>query len=276
MIIDGRKIRNEILDGVREGVVALPFQPVFCDVLVGNDPVLMQYIRMKAKTAESVGIAFHHAEFPETITTAELISEIKALNDIPHMCGIILQLPIPSHLDKKSILDAIDTHLDVDCLGTEASQNFFSDKGNEIGYPTALACIAVLDSLGIDLTYKKFVVLGQGELVGRPTAHLLRSRGYDIEIIGRTTEGRENMLKNADVIISGIGQGKFITGDMVKEGSIIIDAGTSESTGGVVGDVDIESVSKVSEYVSPVPGGVGPVTVAMLLKNVLTVAQKKI
>ncbi len=112
--------------------------------------------------------------------------------------------------------------------------------------------------------------------MGKPTAHLLRSRGYDIETIGRATEEKDSLLKNADVIISGIGQGKFITGDMIQVGSIIIDAGTSESTGGVVGDVDIESVSKVAGYVSPVPGGVGPVTVAMLLKNVLKVAQKKI
>jgi methylenetetrahydrofolate dehydrogenase (NADP+)/methenyltetrahydrofolate cyclohydrolase len=274
MLIDGRKIRDEILEEVRQGVATLPFQPVFCDILVGNDPVLAQYIRMKAKTAESVGIAFYHAEFSETITTEMLVSEIKKINTVPHMCGIILQLPIPEHLDKKSILDAIDTSLDVDCLGTSASDAFFSRR-NEIGYPTALACMAVLDSLHIDLAHKKFVVLGQGELVGKPTAHLLRARGYAVETIVRTTENKEALLKNADVIISGIGQGKFLTGDMVKEGSIIIDAGTSESTGGVVGDVDIESVSKIAGYVSPVPGGVGPVTVAMLLKNVLAVAKNK-
>jgi methylenetetrahydrofolate dehydrogenase (NADP+)/methenyltetrahydrofolate cyclohydrolase len=273
-IINGRQIRNEILEKVKEGVTNLSFQPVFCDVLVGSDPVSKQYIDMKAKTAESVGIHFHHAEFPESITTDELVGEIKKLNNVPNMCGLIVQLPLPPHLDKEKILNAIDQHIDVDCLGSEAS-NVFYNTDISIGYPTAMACMAIIDSIDYDLNNKNIVVMGQGELVGRPVTHLLRIRGLQVDTITRKTENKEELLKNADVIISGTGQGKYLTGDMIKEGVLIVDAGTSESTGGIVGDVDTDSVLGVASYVSPVPGGVGPVTVSMLLNNVLTVAKQK-
>lgn len=272
-IIDGRKLSKEILEKVKNEVRKLNFQPVFCDVLVGDDPVSAQYVQMKMKTAEKVGIHFHRANFKSNITTEELIKEIKVLNKIPNMCGIIIQLPLPESLDKRVVLDSIDSHLDVDCLGAAASQEFYS--GNvDIGFPTALACMALLDSLKIDLQNKKIVVLGQGMLVGKPVTALLKFRNLSPEIITSQTLNKKDLIKEADVVISGIGQGKYITGDMIKTGAILIDAGTSESEGGIVGDIDIESVQNVAGYVSPVPGGVGPVTVAMLLNNVLKVAQK--
>lgn len=279
IIIDGKKLGREILGEVKDAVARLPFQPVFTDVLVGDDPSSVQYVGMKARKAESVGIKFHNASFPATITTPELIEEIKKLNKVPSMCGIIVQLPLPEHLDRRAVLDAIDPHLDVDCLGTSASTEFYNGN-TSLGFPTALACIAILDSLNLDLkdprqdgASKKIVVLGQGELVGKPVFALLNFRGLNPAAVTRKTENKEQILKEADVIISGIGHGKHITGEMVKEGVVLIDAGTSESNGAIVGDIDLESVKEVASYISPVPGGVGPVTVAMLLKNVLTVAQ---
>ena len=273
ILIDGKKLRDEILTKVKTEVARLPFQPVFCDVLVGNDPASAQYVRMKAKTAESVGIKFHNASFPETIKTEELVEEIIKINKIPHMCGIIVQLPLPEGLDKRKILDAIDSRLDVDCLGTEASKEFYG--GNiSLGFPTALSCMALLDSVDIDLKNKNIVVLGYGDLVGKPVEALLKFRGLSPVVITRKTENKEELIKNTDVIISGMGHGKFITGDMIKEGVVLIDAGTSESNSGIVGDVDLESVKSVAGFVSPVPGGVGPATVAMLLNNVLSVAKK--
>lgn len=273
-IIDGKKIRDNILENVKKGVADLPFQPVFCDVLVGSDPVSAQYVRMKGRTAESVGIHFHNADFKEDITTEELIAEIQKINNIPNMCGLIVQLPLPAHLDKKRILDSIPANIDVDCLGQEASTVFYNSS-IDIGYPTALSCVHILDSLNLNLTDKKIVVVGQGQLVGMPVAHLLKIRGLSVDIAVRHTENKDDLLKNADIIISGTGAGKLITGDKVKEGVVIIDAGTSESNGSIVGDVDLESVQGIASYVSPVPGGVGPVTVAILLQNVLKVAQKK-
>ncbi len=274
-IINGRKLRDDILAQIKKEVALLPFVPVFCDVLVGEDPSSIQYVKMKAKTAEAVGIKFHNASFPSEITTEELIKEIKNLNNFPHMCGIIVQLPLPAQIDRQAVLDAIDAYLDVDCLGTLASEKFYSGlTAGEGGFPTALACMALLDSLNLDLNRKNIVVLGQGALVGKPVAALLKFRNLNPKIITSKTENAKELIKAADVIISGIGKGKYITGDMIKIGAVLIDAGTSEDSGAIVGDVDSESVQGVAGYLSPVPGGVGPVTVALLLNNVLTVAKK--
>ena len=128
-IIDGRKISREILDTVKEGVFSLSFTPIFCDILVGNDLSSMQYVKMKAKVAESVGIKFRTAEFKEDITTDALIEEIENLNRVPTMCGVIIQLPLPSHIDKRKVLDAITPSLDVDCLGSINSENFYNNEG---------------------------------------------------------------------------------------------------------------------------------------------------
>lgn len=274
IIIDGKKLSLEILKKIKAEVASLPFVPVFCDVLVGDDPASLQYVGMKARQAEKVGIHFHPANFPTTITTSELIEEIKKLNEIENMCGIIVQLPLLEHLDKRSVLDAIDPKLDVDCLGTIASEKFYSGwNALEIGFPTALACIQLLDSLKLNLSDKKIIVLGQGMLVGKPVVALLRFCGLNPDIITSKTENKTELIKNADIIISGMGKAKYIRGDMIKEGVVLIDAGTSEDGGGIVGDVDLESVKNIAGFVSPVPGGVGPVTVAMLLQNVLTVAK---
>ncbi len=274
-IIDGRKLREEILSKIKKEVALLSFVPIFCDVLVGNDPGSMQYVKMKAKTAESVGIKFHSADFLESITTDELVKQIQILNQIPDMCGIIVQLPLPEHIDKQSVFDSIDPKLDVDCLGKVASDRFYSGDIS-IGFPTALSCMSLLDSVGLDLKDKNIAVLGQGMLVGKPVAALLNFRNISPVLVRSKTENKEKIIKEADVVISGMGHGKYLTGDMIKQGVVLIDAGTSESSGGIVGDVDLESVKSVAGYVSPVPGGVGPVTVAMLLNNVLTVAKRRI
>ncbi len=273
-IIDGRKIRDELLQEIKTEVEKLPFVPVFCDILVGDDPVSASYVRIKAKTAESVGIKFRTAEFPSGVTTEELIAEIEALNRVPHMCGIIIQLPLPSHIDTPRVLDAIDPSLDVDCLGSRAQALFYRNTPI-FSFPTACACMYILDKNIADFSDKKIVVLGQGMLVGRPMEHLLRSRGLDVNVITQSTEQKVEILHEADIIISAIGKANFITYDMIHEGVCIIDAGTSEDNGTVVGDVDGESVNGVAGMITPSPGGVGPVTVAMLLSNVLLSAQKK-
>jgi len=283
-IIDGRKLRGEILAKVKEEVAKLPFTPVFCDVLVGNDPASLQYVEMKARTAEMVGIHFHRAHFPASITTEELIKEIEVLNKMPNMCGIIVQLPLPLLINKKAILNSIDPRLDVDCLGALASNKFYNnyDKDVDLAYPTALACMALLDSVNLDMKRKIVAVLGQGELVGKPVSALLKYRGLNYLVIDSKTENKEYLLKQADVVISGIGKAKYITANMIKLGVVLIDAGTSEELGvpqgvkrSISGDVDSESVKNIASYLSPVPGGVGPVTVAMLLQNVLKVAKNR-
>ncbi|MBK5215869.1 MAG: bifunctional 5,10-methylenetetrahydrofolate dehydrogenase/5,10-methenyltetrahydrofolate cyclohydrolase [Candidatus Pacebacteria bacterium] len=274
-IIDGRKIKDEIIKEIKEGVLSLPFTPIFCDILVGSDPVSASYVRIKSKIAALAEIKFRTVEFKDQATTEEIIEEIENLNRVPHMCGIIIQLPLPGHIDKRTVLDAIKPSLDVDCLGTINSESFYKNDG-EIGYPTALACMRILDSLNLDLTNKKILVLGQGSLVGLPVTHLLRSKGLEVETADIKTTNTEELIKNADVIISAIGRAKYIKDYMIKKDVILIDAGTSEDNGAVVGDVDLDSVMNIASFVSPTPGGVGPVTVAMLLQNVLQVAKDKI
>jgi len=273
-IIDGRKIKEEILIDLKSKVEVLPFPPIFCDILVGDDAVSASYVRIKGKAAEGVGIKFKTVNLPKDIGTEEIVEEIENLNRVPHMCGIIVQLPLPSHIDTQTVLDTIDPKLDVDCLGKYNSEKFYDDSGS-IGYPTALACMKLLDSLNLDLKNKNIVVLGRGKLVGLPVTHLLERRGFKVNVIHSQTENSSEIISNADVIISAIGRGRYITGVMIKEGVVIIDAGTSEENGAVVGDVDFESVNSIASFISPTPGGVGPVTVAMLLENVYKVALNK-
>lgn len=274
MILDGKKIAAEILEKVKSEVSKLSFQPVFCDVLVGDDPASQQYVRMKGKTAEKVGIKFRNAEYPASIGTQELIAEIKKIGQEPNICGLIVQLPLPQSIDKQAVLDAIDPKIDVDCTGQVNTDLFYEGKAY-VEFPTAAAVMASLDSTGVDFLKKKFLVMGFGQLVGRPVSFLLKQRGFEVGVARSKTENAEQLLKQADVIVSAVGKPKLITGEKIKAGAIVIDAGTSESQGGIVGDVDFESIKDVASFVSPVPGGVGPVTVAKLLSNVLKVAKSR-
>lgn len=272
--IDGKQLSKKILEQVKAEVELLPFQPVFCDVLVGDDPVSEQYVRMKERRARNVGIAVEEARFPENITTEELVQNIKILNAREHICGLIVQLPLPNHIDTQSVLDAIDPAIDVDILGKVSSEQFYLGEKTLI-FPTARAVLHILNIINIDLSNKHILIMGEGKLVGKPVAYLLRQRGFAVSTITRDTQHPEIIMQQADVIISATGHDGLVTGEKVKQGVMIIDAGTSESHGGIVGDVDLNSVSEKATMVSPTPGGVGPVTVAMLLDNVVQVAKKK-
>lgn len=272
MIIDGRKIRDDIFENISRESSSLTRRGIFCDVLVGDNPVSTQYAEMKKKMAERAGFDAMIANFPETLSTGDLVVGIKKLNSIENICGIIVQLPLPEHIDKKSVLDAIDPELDVDCLGSENLNLFYSNKG--VFYPpTALAILKILEEIPVSLKSLEILVLGQGDLVGKPVSFLLENKGYSIKRADINTQNTSELLKTADVIISAIGKPRFISYDMIKKGVVLIDAGTAEENGKIYGDVDIDSVSKSASFVSPVPGGVGPVTVAMLLSNILKSAK---
>jgi methylenetetrahydrofolate dehydrogenase (NADP+)/methenyltetrahydrofolate cyclohydrolase len=272
-IIDGNEVARKISDEIKREVAALDFKPVFCDVLVGEDAASRQYVDMKAKAALNLGFEFRPANYAPGIATAQLIAEIKKISQEPNMCGMIVQLPLPGSLDRQAVLDAIDPKIDVDCTGKINSELFYSGKANMV-FPTAAAIMELLDGTKADFNNKKFLVIGFGQLVGRPINFLLKQRGFNVEVADSRTENILPLMKNADVIISAAGKANLITGDKIKPGCIIIDAGTSELDGGIVGDVDLESVKNIAGMVSPVPGGVGPVTVAKLLYNVLRVAKE--
>jgi methylenetetrahydrofolate dehydrogenase (NADP+)/methenyltetrahydrofolate cyclohydrolase len=273
-IIDGRKIANEILNHLKTQVLQLTFRPLFCDVLVGADPVSESYVKIKGRAAKSIGLDFKVFKFSETILENDLIAEIKKINQLPNICGLIIQLPLPDSLNRDKVLNAIDENLDVDAVGSQNNQLFYENNPKFI-LPTAAAVMQILENLKINLEKLSFLVIGQGELVGKPVAHLLKYRGYKVLVADKNTENLSQLLKSADVIISATGRANLFGGKNIKPGAIIIDAGSSEQNGSIAGDVDFSSLKNFEGQITPVPGGVGPVTVVMLLNNVLTVALNK-
>ncbi|MFA5990657.1 MAG: bifunctional 5,10-methylenetetrahydrofolate dehydrogenase/5,10-methenyltetrahydrofolate cyclohydrolase [Candidatus Doudnabacteria bacterium] len=275
VVIDGKKIAAEILQQLSNQVTALPFVPVFCDILVGKDPASVQYVKMKAEAAEKIGMKFLNANFLADITTEQLVQEIKVINLTKNLCGLIIQLPLPGHINKTMVLNAIDPEIDVDCTGEINSQLFYSGKAY-LQFPTAKAIMKILDLSGVNLTTKNTLIMGFGQLVGRPVSFLFQQRNWPHTVARSKTENVDRLLSEADVIVSAVGKPKLITGEKTKPGCIVVDAGTSESnSGGLVGDVDFASVKDRASLVSPVPGGVGPITVACLLENVYSVAKMK-
>lgn len=274
MIIDGKKIAQQILEELRPRIAALPIKPLFCDVVVGSDPVQLSYVHIKGKMAESIGCTFSLEQHNIDTSTAALMSRIQYLNSLPSIAGLIVQLPLPGTIDTIAVLNAVSPEIDVDCLTAVNSKAFYAAQAH-LTPPTAAAVMTLLDSLNAPLADKQFVVVGQGTLVGKPVAALLAARGYTCAVADKETTNLEELLAHADVIITGAGQPGLITGQHIQAGAIVIDAGTSESDGGISGDVDFDSAAAKASFITPVPGGVGPVTVAELLRNVVVVAEKK-
>jgi len=275
MIIDGKKIANRILHELKPRLAQIPFQPILCDVLVGSDPVSLSYVKVKERQSKKIGVDFHLIQLPENSSTEDVVTAIKAEQQNENLCGLIVQLPLPDAIDSSAVLAAISQAVDVDVINPESSRWFYRSRG-VLTPPTAGAILEILQSLDIDLEKQNILVIGQGELVGKPVTHLLKHNGYNVTIADRSTENLFKLTKSAEVIVSGTGQGGLVTGDMIKPGAIVIDAGTSESGAGIVGDIEQESVEKVAAVLSPVPGGVGPVTVAKLLENVVLVAERRL
>jgi len=272
-IVDGKILAEQILLGLKTELRRLPFQPVFCDVLVGEDPVARSYVNIKGRRAEEIGLDFQLLEVPASISTDELIQRLQEVQNRPYLSGLIVQMPLPAGLDTRRILDAIIPRVDVDCLGSRNSERFYSGRPRLIP-PTASAVMEILKLLKLDSTKKKILIIGKGELVGRPVAFLLKQQGLNVITADNLTQNLPSLALTADVIISGTGQPGLITGDYIKLGAVIIDCGTAESAGSIVGDVDLGSVAAKASFVSPVPGGVGPVTVACLLANVVAIAKE--
>lgn len=275
-IINGRGIAAQLFFDITREVARLPFKPVLCDVVVGNDPVSLSYVNIKGKRAKECGMEFSLVQLPETSTEEEIIGTIKQQQENKNLCGLIVQLPLPANLDANRILEQISLEIDVDAINPQAAN---SSQAQNLVPPTAGAILHILNSLPSDivpdLSKEKFVVLGQGDLVGKPVTENLQALGYEVETILADTPNRAEILKSATVIISGVGKAGILNGDEVGENVVVIDAGTSESGGSIAGDVDFATVAPKARMITPSPGGVGPITVAKLLENVLKVAQSR-
>lgn len=267
-IIDGKKISEKILSELKLEIGQLSFKPKLIDVFIGRDPVIESYVKLKAKRAMETGINFEICNYPDSISTRELGHEIDGLNNKPNLCGLIVQLPVPEQIDRQAVLDRIKPELDVDVITSANLGKLLT--GTHFYMPaTAASVMRIIDELEIELKGKKVLVIGAGALVGKPVSLLMLQRGVTLIVANADTENLAELCSQSDIIVSGTGTPGLIKGSMVKDGTLIIDAGTSESKGVIKGDVDAESMLSRNVTITPVPGGVGPLTIAMLLGNVV-------
>lgn len=266
ILVDGKAIAARILDKVRSEVVASKKKLRLGAVVVGDDAVTRHFVVEKRRVAESVGIDVRVYPFPETVGANELRARIVEIVHEPHNTGVIVQLPLPPHLPRQHILNAVTPEKDVDMLSARAVGNF--TVGKELLVPPVVGAIQEIAAThGVTFVGKNVVVVGAGPLVGRPVVLWLLRSGVTFSVMSTSTPDHASFLRSADIIISGIGKPRFITGAMVKTGVAAFDAGTAESEGKIAGDFDYDSVALKCSLITPVPGGIGPLTVAVLLRN---------
>jgi 5,10-methylene-tetrahydrofolate dehydrogenase/methenyl tetrahydrofolate cyclohydrolase len=285
MLIDGKQIAENLRAQVGEKVAELKsshgITPGLATVLVGDDPASHAYVRMKRKACAELGIESFHHELPADTPQADVEKLVRDLNADPNVHGILVQLPLPGHIDEKQVLDLISISKDVDGFHP-MNIGMLAMKGRE---PHFIPCtphgvIVMLREAGVDLNGKSAVVLGRSNIVGIPVALLLMHANATVTIAHSRTQNLQEVCKSADVLIAAVGRAEMVTGEWVKPGAVVIDVGinrvddASKKSGyRLVGDVHTESVAEVASAVSPVPGGVGPMTIAMLMSNTLTSAQ---
>lgn len=271
-IIDGKAISAEIKEELKEKVAEYKKQGVeitLAVVKVGNDPASAVYVRNKEKACEYVGITSRTLALPEETTEEELLKVVNDLNEDKAVNGILVQLPLPKHIDESKVLLAIDSNKDVDGFHPVNVGKMV------IGEKTFLPCtpagiIEMLKRTDVEISGKECVVIGRSNIVGKPMSMLMLKENATVTIAHSRTKDLKEVTKRADILIAAIGKAKFVTADYVKEGAVIIDVGMDrDENGKLCGDVDFDSVSQVASAITPVPGGVGPMTVTMLLVNCL-------
>ena len=274
-IIDGKALAAELRAELKEKIEKSVKKPGLAVVIVGEDPASQIYVRNKIKACAEVGIRSYSYELPKTATQADVEELLDALGKDDNIDGILLQLPLPSGLDAKRAELHIPFEKDVD--GFSATNLGLLVKHEErIVACTPLGVMKMLEKEGIDLTGKHAVVLGRSDTVGKPMANLLLNANATVTICHSQTANVKEICRTADVLVSAIGKPKFVTEDMVKEGAVVIDVGMNrDENGKLCGDVDYEKVKEKTSYITPVPGGVGPMTITMLMYNTYLTACKE-
>ena len=267
-LLDGKKIKQEVLDELKEEVSKLTDKPNFVVIQVGDNEASNVYIKQKAKMAEYVGYGYQHLRYPLDITEKELLKEINKLNKDKNIHGILVQMPLPSHIDTNVIQNAVVPLKDVDGLSDLNAGKLFHGK-DALYSCTPFGVMELLKRYNIDIEGKHAVVVGRSNLVGKPMGTMLTNAGATVTLCHSKTKDLKKFTQSADILVVTVGKPKFITGDMVSEGTTVIDVGISRLESGLCGDVDFENVKDKCNYITPVPGGVGPMTVAMLGANVL-------
>lgn len=277
-IIDGKAISAQIREEIAEKVISYNektgSRPGLAVVIVGENPASQVYVRNKKKACEQVGFNSWVYEMPENTTQDELNALIDKLNNDDNVHGILVQLPLPKHLDEEQVILRIKPEKDVDAFHP------YNVGRITIGNPKFLPCtpagiMELLHRSNIEISGKECVVIGRSNIVGKPMALLLLAENGTVTVCHSKTKDLKEVCRRADILVVAIGKADFVTSDMVKDGAVVIDVGMNRNADGkLTGDVDFASVSEVASYITPVPGGVGPMTITMLLQNTLTAAEK--
>ena len=274
MILDGKKTSSQIkeeikeeLKGIKEKVGKVPGLAI---VLVGENPASKIYVNSKIKGCAELGFESFAHYLPENVTEEELLNVIRELNEDEKVDGILVQLPLPKHIDEKKVVDTIAFSKDVDGFKPENMGLLFLGDKNSIKPCTPSGIVELFKRYELEVEGKDVVIIGRSNIVGKPMAGLFINEGATVTICNSKTKNLADKLKEADIIVAAMGVAKFVKADMVKDGAIIIDVGINRTEEGLFGDVDFENVAPKCKWITPVPGGVGPMTVAMLFKNTLS------
>ena len=275
-IINGRLVSGLIRDRLKKEISTFKMKngivPGLAVIIVGNDPASLVYVKNKSKACDEVGINSVQIELPEDITELELISHIEKLNHNPEIHGILVQLPLPKHINSENVINSILPEKDVDAFHPVNAGRIFI--GNYDFLPcTPSGVMDLLKHYNIEVSGKKCVILGRSNIVGKPMAHLLLEKNGTVTVCHSRTLNIEDEIKSADILVVAIGKPEFVKGYMIKPGAVVIDVGINRGEDGKLrGDVEYTSASEVASYITPVPGGVGPMTITTLLKNTLKAA----
>jgi len=271
-IISGKELSKEVRQQVKLEVEALKAKykavPHLVVILVGNDPASESYVTAKERACIKAGMKSTLIRKEDTISESELLELIQSLNEDTGVHGLLVQLPLPKHIDENKVIDAIDYKKDVD--GFHPLNIAYMHMGRDAIYPaTPSGIITMLKSKNIELKGKDAIVIGRSNIVGKPVAMLLLKEHATVTIAHSRTVDLAGKCKNADIIIAAVGKPNMVTKDMVKPGAVIIDVGVNRVEGKLVGDVDFDAVKDIASYITPVPGGVGPMTITTLLQNTI-------
>jgi methylenetetrahydrofolate dehydrogenase (NADP+)/methenyltetrahydrofolate cyclohydrolase len=270
-LIDGKAIAAQVEEEVREALAKLPYKPALVAIRVGNDPASELYVRNKARKAQELGLRGSELIFDASMREADLLSQVERLNRDPEVDGILVQLPLPPQIDSKKIIKAIDPRKDVD--GFHPINVGLLHLGQRALVPcTPAGIMRLIASTGVKIDGARAVVIGRSDVVGKPVAALLLQQNATVTICHSRTGELAAVAREADILVAAIGKPRFVTANMVKSGAVVIDVGINRVDGKLVGDVDFQAALEVASWITPVPGGVGPMTIAMLMSNTVTAA----
>lgn len=267
-LLDGKRLKIEILNELSEEVINLSPKPKLVVIQVGNDAASNVYIKQKCNMCEYIGYDYEHVKLDEHISMNELLGIIENLNNDNTVNGVMVQLPLPNEIDTNIVINAISPLKDVDGLTDINNGKLFHNEDGLFSC-TPLGIMELLDRYNISVAGKNVCIVGRSNLVGKPMNMMMLNNDATVTVCHSKTEYIARYTKNADILVVAVGKPNFITSDMVSDGAIVIDVGINRSENGICGDVDFESVKDKCSYITPVPGGVGPMTVAMLAKNVI-------